>query len=246
MIKLKAKSLNRYKDYLVMDNNKTKVVFSTAEEEKNFNRNTDEGCKELNNLKREFNVDNVIYLKQIHSDKVVVFNGEKENEVIETEGDALITNVRNSIIGVFTADCVPIILVDENKGVIAAIHSGWKGTYKSITKKTIDKLIKEYKVDPKDIKAYIGPHIRKCCYEVSEELKKNFIKEKNISEDKLFLGRNLNMEECILNDLRELGVIEENINSVQLCTHCSKEIKLHSYRDSKGAYGRLFSFAILK
>ncbi|PRR84120.1 peptidoglycan editing factor PgeF [Clostridium vincentii] len=246
MIKLKANSLNRYKDYLVMDNNEIKVVFSTAEEEKNFNRNTDEGCKELNNLKREFNVDNVVYLKQIHSDKVVVFNGEKENEVIETEGDALITNVGNSIIGVFTADCVPIILVDRNKGVIAAIHSGWKGTYKSITKKTIDKLIKEYKVDHKDIKAYIGPHIRKCCYEVSEELKNNFIKEKNISEDKLFLGRNLNMEECILNDLREHGVIEENINSVQLCTHCSKEIKLHSYRSSKGAYGRLFSFAILK
>ena len=43
---------------------------------------------------------------------------------------------------------------------MAAIHSGWKGTYKSITKKTIDKLIEEYKVNPKDIKAYIGPHIR--------------------------------------------------------------------------------------
>ena len=114
MNKLYANSLDRYKDYLVVDNNKTKVVFSTAEEEKNFNRNTEEGCKNLNNLKKEFNVDNVIYLKQVHSDKVFVFHGEKEKELIEKEGDALITNVRNSIIGVFTADCVPIILVDEN------------------------------------------------------------------------------------------------------------------------------------
>ena len=246
MKKLKVNSLDRYKDYLIIDNNKTKVIFSTAEADKNFNRNTEEGCKKLSNLKEEFNVDKVIYLKQVHSDKVLVFHGEKENEIIEKEGDALITNVRNSIIGVFTADCVPIILVDENKGVMAAIHSGWKGTYKSITKKTVDKLINEYKVNPNDIKAYIGPHIRQCCYEVSEDLKNNFIKEKNISEDKLFLGRNLNMEECILKDLRECGVIEENINSVQLCTHCSQEIKLHSYRASKGAYGRLFSFAILK
>lgn len=246
MNKLKAESLGKYKDYLVIDNNKTKVIFSTAEDEKNFNRNIEEGYKNLNNLKEEFNVDKVIYLRQIHSDKVLDFHGEKESAIIENEGDAIVTNVRNSIIGVFTADCIPIILVDENKGVMAAIHSGWKGTYKSITKKTIDKLIKEYKVDPKDIKAYIGPHIRKCCYEVSEDLKNKFIKEKNISEDKLFLGSNLNMEECILKDLRECGVIEENINSVQLCTHCCEEVKLYSYRASKGAYGRLFSFAILK
>lgn len=246
MNKLYANSLDRYKDYLVVDNNKTKVVFSTAEEGKNFNRNIEAGWKSLDSLKNEFNVEKVIYLKQIHSDKVLTFQGEKEREFIEKEGDALITNVRNSIIGVFTADCVPIILADDKTGAMAAIHSGWKGTYKSITKKTIDKLIEEYKVNPKDIKAYIGPHIRQCCYEVSEELKNNFIMEKNINKDKLFLGRNLNMEECILKDLRDCGVIEENINSVQLCTHCCEDVKLHSYRASKGAYGRLFSFVILK
>lgn len=246
MNKLYANSLERYKDYLVVDNKKTKVVFSTAEEGKNFNRNTEEGCKNLSDLKKEFKADKVIYLKQIHSDEVLVLHGEEEKELIEKEGDALVTNVKNSIIGVFTADCVPIILVDEKTGAIAAIHSGWKGTYKSITKKTIDKLVEEYKIDPRDIKAYIGPHIRKCCYEVSEELKNNFIKDKNIDEDKLFLGRNLNMEECILKDLRDCGVIEENIKSVQLCTHCSEDVKLHSYRASKGAYGRLFSFVILK
>jgi len=246
MNKLYANSLDRYKDYLVVDNKKTKVVFSTAEEGKNFNRNTEEGYKNLNNLMKEFNAEKVIYLKQVHSDIVLAFNGEKEHEIIEKEGDALITNNKNSIIGVFTADCVPIILVDESTGVVAAIHSGWKGTFKSITRKTIDRLIEDYKMNPRDIKAYIGPHIRQCCYEVSQSLKEDFIKEKNINEDKLFLGRNLNMEECILKDLRNSGVIEENINSIQLCTHCCDDVKLHSYRASKGAYGRLFSFALLK
>ena len=89
------------------------------------------------------------------------------------EGDAIITNVKNVIIGVFTADCVPVILVDEENKVIAAIHSGWRGTFESITLKTIKKMKEEFNTNEINIKAYIGPHIRKCCYEVSEELKVN-------------------------------------------------------------------------
>ena len=53
------------------------------------------------------------------------------------------------------------------------------------------------------------------------------------------------MEECILKDIRDSGIKEENIYSLPLCTHCTEEIKLHSYRKSKGLYGRMFSFVIL-
>ena len=53
------------------------------------------------------------------------------------------------------------------------------------------------------------------------------------------------MEECILKDIRDLGIKEENIYALPLCTHCTEEIKLHSYRKSKGLYGRMFSFVIL-
>ena len=72
-----------------------------------------------------------------------------------------------------------------------------------------------------------------------------FIEEKNIDKDLLFKGRNLSMEECILKDIRDSGIKEENIYSLPLCTHCTEEIKLHSYRKSKGLYGRMFSFVIL-
>lgn len=246
MQKLEISNLNKFKDYLVIDNKRTKVIFSTAEEGKNFNRNTKEGIDNLNRLIEEFCVDNVIYLKQIHSDIVLSFDGKGHKELIEKEGDAIITNIKNSIIGVFTADCIPVILVDDELGVVVAIHSGWKGTFGSITKKAITRMKEEYGVNPMNIKAYIGPHIRKCCYEVSEELKEKFIMEKNIKESILFNGRNLSMEDCILKDLQECGVKEENINSIGLCTHCSKEVKLYSYRASDGDYGRLFSFVLIK
>lgn len=246
MNKVDLKMLKKFNDYLIIENKKSKIIFSTAEEGRSFNRNTEDGVKNLMSIKSDFNVADVKYLKQIHSDYILKVEKNNENNFIENEGDALITDLKNIAIGVFTADCVPIILVDEEKGVCAAIHSGWKGTFKSITLKTVKKLQEVYYSNPENIKAYIGAHIRQCCYEVSEELKEKFITEKShISKEKLFKGRNLNMEECILEDLRNSGVKEENIYSIPLCTYCSSEIKLHSYRKSNGLYGRLFAFVVL-
>ena len=89
-------------------------------------------------------------------------------------------------------------MIDEEKEVIAAIHSGWKGTFESITLKTIEKMKLEFNSNESNIKAYIGPHIKKCCYEVSEELKFKFIdKKKTINKEELFDGNNLNLEACI-------------------------------------------------
>ncbi|MBY0755500.1 peptidoglycan editing factor PgeF [Clostridium sardiniense] len=232
------------KDFLLLENNKSSVIFSTAEDERSFNRNTDEGIDAINSIKEDFNVDKVIYLNQIHSD--IVLNYNDEIDFIENEGDGIITNKRNIAIGVFTADCVPVIIVNEVDGVIGAVHSGWKGTFNSITKKALQRMVDLYSVNHKNTKIYIGAHIRKCCYEVSEELKEKFIKEKNIKEDILFDGRNLSLKECIIKDVIDSGILEENIYDFDSCTYCEDKVKLHSYRKSNGSYGRLFSFVLLK
>lgn len=237
--------LKSFKDFLVIEGEKINVVFSTAKNNRSFNRNTEEGQKNIDSLKEDFDVNEVIYLHQVHSDDVFVFNND-DDEFREKEGDAIVTNEENVIIGAFTADCVPVILVDEVKGVIAAIHSGWKGTFNSITKKTIEKMIKEYFVNVEDVKVYIGPHIRKCCYEVSEELKEKFLDKTKIDENELFNGRNLSMERCILEDLRMMNIKEDNIYSINLCTYCEKDVELFSYRKSIGTYGRLFTFVYKK
>ena len=241
---LELKDLEVKDDFTMIGGKNFQIVFTNAEKGRSFNRNTEEGIKELNSLKKEFNSDDVIYIKQIHSDRILKYEVDGKN-IREEEGDAIITNEKNVIIGVFTADCVPIILVDEEREVIAAIHSGWRGTFESITLKTINKMKNEFGSDGRNIKAYIGPHIRKCCYEVSKELKQKFIEKKDtINEKELFSENNLNLEACIIDDLRRAGINDFNINSFGLCTYCSSEIKLHSYRKSQGSYGRMFSFII--
>ena len=246
MNKLDFKSLKKKDDFIIIDSEKFQIAFTNAEKERSFNRNTEEGIKELNSLKKEFNGKDIIYLKQIHSDKILKYTRNGKS-IKDEEGDAIITNEKNVIIGVFTADCVPIILIDEEKKVIAAIHSGWKGTFESITLKTIEKMKREFNTNEINIKAYIGAHIRKCCYEVSEELKSKFIeKKKVINQEELFHGKNLNLEACILDDLKKAGVKDYNINSLNLCTYCNDDIKLHSYRKSQGSYGRMFSFIMLR
>ncbi|EMU54205.1 peptidoglycan editing factor PgeF [Clostridium butyricum] len=237
--------MEKEEDFLKIEQDNFTVVFTNAENERSFNRNTESGIKELNSLKDKFSVKDVAYLKQIHSDKILDYKV-GENDFNSNEGDSIITNENEVIIGVFTADCVPIILVDDTKGVAAAIHSGWRGTFESITFKTIKKMKSEYGCEDKNIKAFIGPHIRQCCYEISEELKNKFLeKKKVINPEILFEKRNLNLEACIVQDLKDSGLKDENINSLNLCTHCSEEIKLYSYRKSDGAYGRMFAFVIL-
>lgn len=235
-----------FKDFWVLEGEKINLVFSNAEMNRSFNRHTEEGINNLLSLKEDFNVNEVQYIRQIHSDKVFVYKGNDE-EFIENEGDGIITNEKSVIVGAFTADCVPVLLVDEVKCVVGAVHSGWKGTFNDISKKAIEKMIKEYGSNVEDIRAYIGPHIRQCCYEVSEELKEKFIEKFNmIPEENLFNGRNLSMELCIESDLKTIGLKDENIYSLKLCTHCEKESKLFSYRASNGTYGRLFSFIYIK
>ena len=116
----------------------------------------------------------VILLNQIHSNKFYYINKNlKYNNKLE--GDALITNRSNTMIGVLTADCAPILLHDKNNKMVAAIHAGWKGAYKGIVKKVIKFMIQKG-CSTDNITAVIGPCISLKNYEVKQDFKKRFIK----------------------------------------------------------------------
>ncbi|MDT8718143.1 peptidoglycan editing factor PgeF [Clostridium sp. 19966] len=227
-------SKGRYK-YIQYKVGNAKAIFITADGP-DFNLKNTEYVQAFKEIRDIFNLDDIAYSIQIHSDIIHIYDGNIY------EGDAIITNKLSTAAGIFTADCVPILMYDTKNKICAAVHSGWKGTYSKIVMKTVEKMKKVYGSKSEDINVFIGPHIRSCCYEVGKDLIDKFC------NDDIYKGYNissknmLNLEKCIRIQCIKSGILEEKIESTNLCTFCSSEIKLHSYRRNNEKSGRLFSF----
>ena len=133
-------------------------------------------------VKSKINKDckNIILLNQIHSNKFIYIN-KNYMKKRKFKADAIITNQKKLPIGILTADCVPILICDKKKNIIAAIHAGWKGAYKNILIKVVKFMLKK-DCHIKDIHVAIGPCISQKNYNVKEDFFKKFIKKdkKNI------------------------------------------------------------------
>lgn len=226
--------------FINYEDDNIKINFSTAKNNLDFNMSTSEGIKNLENIKKWFQVDEIGYLKQTHSDKICLYDG------IVHEGDAIITDKPNVAIGVFTADCVPVLIYSKDRSIIAAVHSGWKGTFLEIVNKTVKKIVSMYSVDIKDIRVYIGPHNRECCYQFGKDIAEKFYEKDIYKNIKFYNNGKLNLETCIIKQLVEIGVLKENIKSLNICTFCNDEYELFSYRKQKVGYGRMYSFIYMK
>lgn len=232
-------NIGNYK-FLKINENGAEIYFSTAEGGLDFNKSKESGIKNLKNIREWFEVDNVGYLSQIHSNIVHEYNGNV------MEGDGLITDKKGIAIGVFNADCVPVIMYDKKNKVASAVHSGWKGTRSNISVNAVNKMINEYKSSIEDLVVYIGPHNMQCCYEVSEELANEFKNLDLYKKSDILNGRDLSLQKCIIAQLESVGINKKQIKTLDFCTYCNKEYKLHSYRKDKGNSGRMFSFIIIK
>ena len=228
-----------YEFFIFREGNK-RVVFFTSYNERNFNAATDIGLSNINNIKALFNLKDIGYLKQIHSDIICEYEHAKV-----FHGDAMITQNKDIGIGVFTADCVPIIIIDKTKDLFASVHSGWKGTYYEITSKVIDKMISSFNSKAEDISIFIGPHIRQCCYEVGSEVIHKFQSKNTYNDYSVLLNNKLSLEKCIIAQCLSYGILESNINTVEFCTYCSKEFHFHSFRKNRESNGRNLSLAFI-
>ncbi|WP_446899438.1 peptidoglycan editing factor PgeF [Clostridium sp. LBM24168] len=215
------------------------AVFSTARNNLDFNKLKDYGIKNIENLKNWFGLDDVGYLNQVHGDRLVNYDEKLES------ADGLFTNKVNTAVGVFNADCAPILLYDRENSIIAAVHSGWRGTLSLILKKAIKKLKSEYNSRENNIFVCIGPHIQVCCYEIGKELMDRFKKSDFYKGKDIFEGRNLDLKKCLFYQLESEKIRKENIKYVDICTCCEKKYDMHSYRKDKNC-GRMFSFIYLK
>ena len=142
---------------------------------------------------------------------------------------------------VSVADCVPILLYDPVKKIIAGVHSGWRGTEKKILLKTLKEL-KNYGSLPENLVAYIGPSISKNVYEVGKEVAEFFDEKYLEQKGEKFL---LDVASVNFDILLDAGVKKNNIQLSSLCTFAMKDV-LHSYRRDGNKSGRSYAVIALR
>lgn len=141
--------------------------------------------------------------------------------------DALWSERKNTALAIKVADCLPVTIIDAQRGIIANIHSGWRGAVQGITAATIDEL-RPATGDLRDVRAWLGPAIRVCCFEVGEEVASQF--------DARFVDRtrgpkpHVDIAAFTTEVLRARGITQ--IVDTELCTRCDGSL-FHSYRRDK-------------
>lgn len=210
------------------------------------------------NYKTLLNVLNIEYsslvkITQSHTDNIITISCKKNNNSADInldylqDVDGIITDKSNIALATTSADCLCVILYDTKNKVIANVHSGWRGTFKKITFKAVQKMINEYGSNPKDIEAFLMPAIRKCHFEVDldvMELCKNTFEYIGDIDKIISKGRNIegvqkyNIDNILINKLllKEAGVLENNIFDSGICSVCNSE-KVHSRRSDGENFG---------
>ena len=120
---------------------------------------------------REWDGFRPVILDQVHSDIIHCVDVPPDGRL---EGDALITSASRLFLVIKTADCLPVLIVDEARKVVAAVHCGWRGTWKRILEQVIGELGTRYGCDRARLLAALGPCIGPECYEVGGEVRERF------------------------------------------------------------------------
>lgn len=191
--------------------------------------------------KREAPPEGVVTSKQVHGVAILEVN---EGPTSLVEGyDILITDRPNITVGVKTADCQPILIVEPHRKIAAAVHAGWKGTLQRAVQVAIRRIV-EKGGRAENLVCALGPNMAGNCFEVEADVAGDFEREfpgwsilRKTSETKWLLDVALTNRL----QLQELGVPEDQIDQIDLCTHCRPDL-FWSYRRDGGAAGRMVNF----
>jgi len=181
----------------------------------------------------------VFWRKQIHGDDILDVKGAVSSAKVCPDADAYITHEKNLPIAIRTADCVPVFIFDPTHRVIGLAHAGWRGTYKAIAVKTVQKMQQQYATQPSELKILIGPSIRECCYQVGEEFRDYFPAHTKDRGGYLYAD----MVSSNRDQLIQGGALPDNIYDSGLCTCCNKNY-FSFRRDAKNA-GRMVSLMMM-
>ncbi len=177
----------------------------------------------------------LVMLKQVHSDRVERVDGGRG---YLGEGDAMVTDRPGLLIGVRTADCVPILIADPEHHAVAAVHAGWRGTAEQIAAKAISRLTHEYGSSPADLHVALGPSIGPCCYEVGPDVAARFRPWLSDLADGARIT--LDLVEVNKRQMTQAGIPPEHIHAGSSCTNC-EPAEFHSFRRDGPKAGRMIA-----
>jgi YfiH family protein len=210
----------------------------------------------------------MVTLRQIHSNLSVVVSAADLQRERPWRGDGLITTEPGLLLAIQTADCIPVLVADRKRRIVATFHAGWRGTVKRIVEMGVGRMRLEFGSRPDDLIAAIGPGIGACCYGVGEEVLSEFESQFTYARElfvevfdsdpvrtkypMLFLTQrapghspigpslHLDLIEANRRQLLDAGLKPRAIRAVGGCTNCQPEL-FFSHRGSRGHAGRMMS-----
>ena len=210
--------------------------------------------KDYENLGKciDIKLNKMVKPNQAHTDKIQIV----EKHILENEPDfnlevydktdGLITNKKDIALATTNADCILLLFFDPVNKVIANVHSDWRGTIQRISVKTVQKMVNKFNCKPENIICCICPSIRKCHFEVENDVKEIFEKEfkdlkieqNNDIMEKQKDKEKWNIDTVLINKilLKQEGLKQENIIDSGICSVCNSDL-IHSYRVERQGYG---------
>ena len=210
--------------------------------------------KDYENLGKciDIKLNKMVKPNQAHTDKIqivekhILENEPDFNLEIYDKTDGLITNKKDIALATTNADCILLLFFDPVNKVIANVHSGWRGTIQRISVKTVQKMVNKFNCKPENIICCICPSIRKCHFEVENDVKELF--EKEFKDLKIAQNNDImekqkdkekwNIDTVLINKilLKQEGLKQENIIDSGICSVCNSDL-IHSYRVERQGYG---------
>ncbi len=178
----------------------------------------------------------LVTCKQVHGNRVARVHNPMVRQFADTDG--LLSDIPGVVLGVFTADCVPIFMHESHMRVYGVLHAGWRGALMKIAQIGVEMIKQNWDVDPSGLKVHLGPHIRECCFKVGTEVAQLFPRTAQKIEEK---GIRLNLERFIFDSLIMVGVKVENMSASAHCTVCDD--RFYSHRRNRGPE-RMLNFIV--
>ncbi len=195
------------------------ISYKTADESLRVEEN-----RRLLSLSLGMDLNQAVFLTQVHSDKVFQLTAANRPAKGDSlgEGDGLITDVPNVPLFIMVADCLPVLFYDPAHKAIGLAHAGWRGTAAQVAVKTLRAMGEAFGSRPRDVRVVLGPAIGACCYEVGPDVKGPFEKAFSWGGEMFSYSAKdrwmLDIPEANARQLLEAGVSEDHLIRSNLCT----------------------------